>query len=76
MADNKWEYGQIFIAKPDVFGGLPKKPLDLRKINRAGKAGWELVSTVPFTVGQGEVKGTFFILKREMTEEDNDSDEL
>lgn len=76
MAEKKWKYGQIFVAKPDVFGGLPKNPLDLRKINRAGEAGWELVSTVPFTIGQGEVKGTFFILKRELTEDDKDSDQL
>ena len=76
MANKQWEYGQIFVAKPDVFGGLPKNPLDLRKINRSGKAGWEIVSTVPFTVGQGEIKGTFFILKREITEEDKDSDQL
>jgi hypothetical protein len=76
MANKQWEYGQIFVPKPDVFGGLPKNPLDLRKITRAGIAGWELVSTVPFTVGQGEIKGTFFILKREATEENRDSDEL
>ena len=76
MANKKYEYGQIFVAKPDVFGGLPKNPLDLRKISTAGKAGWEVVSTVPFTIGQGEIKGTFFILKREISEEDKDSDQL
>jgi hypothetical protein len=76
MGNKKWEYGQIFLSKPEVFGGLPKKPLDLRKVNRAGKAGWELVSTIPFTIGQGEIKGMFFILKREITKEEKDSDQL
>jgi len=76
MANKEWEYGQIFVAKPDVFGGIPKNPLDMRKISRAGKAGWELVSTVPFTVGQGEVRGSFFILKREISDENIGSDEL
>ncbi|MFC1855219.1 hypothetical protein ACFL2A_01575, partial [Thermodesulfobacteriota bacterium] len=59
-----------------IFGGLPKDPLDLRKVSRAGSAGWELVSTVPFTTSQGEVKGTFFILKREITEENKGSGEI
>ncbi len=60
----KYEYGQIFVKQPEVFGGLPKSGLSLDKINRAGEDGWELVSTIPFTVAGGEVRGVFFIFKR------------
>ncbi len=65
----KWEYGQIFVRQPDVFGGLPKSGLALEKVNRAGQEGWELVSTIPFTVPGGEVRGAFFIFKREVVED-------
>lgn len=61
-----WEYGQIFVRQPEVFGGLPKTGLPMEKVSRAGLEGWELVSTVPFTVSGGEVRGAFFIFKREI----------
>ena len=62
----KWEYGQIFIPNPEPFGGLPKEGLDLGKAQRAGREGWELVSTVPYTTPQGEVRGAFLVFKREV----------
>ena len=46
-----------------------KAGLNLEKINRAGEEGWELVSTVPFTVANGDVTGAFFLLKREKLED-------
>lgn len=61
----KWEYGQIFIHNPEPFGGLPKEALNLAKVQRAGAEGWELVSTLPYTTPQGEVRGAFFLFKRE-----------
>ncbi len=64
----KWEYGQIYVEQPEMFGGMPKGGLDLRKMNRAGQEGWELVSTVSFTHTHGVVKGFFCIFKRESTE--------
>jgi hypothetical protein len=69
MGSKKWEYGQVFIRRPEIFGGLPKAGLNLEKINRAGEEGWELVSTVPFTVAGGDVTGAFFLLKREKLED-------
>lgn len=60
----KWEYGQIFVNNPEAFGGLPKEALDISKLKRAGAEGWELVSTVPFTTPEGEVRGAFMIMKR------------
>ena len=65
MAEKKWEYGQVYVSHPDMFGGLPKSGLDLARINRAGQEGWELVDTVPFTTSQGEIKGAFYVFKRE-----------
>ena len=62
----KWEYGQIFVPNPEPFGGMPKEGLDLTKINRAGEEGWELVSSVPYSTAQGEVRGAFMLLKREL----------
>jgi hypothetical protein len=62
----KWEYGQIYVSQPEVFGGMPKEGLDLSKINRAGQEGWELVSTVPFTLSTGAAKGYFMIFRREL----------
>ena len=29
MGHKKWEYGQVFIRKPETFGGLPKAGLNL-----------------------------------------------
>ena len=63
---NKWEYGQIFLTNPEPFGGMPKEGLDLSKVNRAGDEGWELVSSIPYTTPQGEVRGAFLLLKREL----------
>lgn len=64
----KWEYGQIFVPNPEPFGGLPKESLDLSKVKRAGADGWELVSTIPYTGAQGEVKGAFLLFKRELAD--------
>ncbi len=64
MAEKNWEYGQVYIPHPEMFGGMPKSGLDLARINRAGQEGWELVGTSPFTTSQGEVKGAFYIFKR------------
>ena len=64
MAEKKWEYGQVYIPHPDMFGGMPKSGLDLARLNRAGQEGWELVGVSPFTASQGEVKGAFYIFKR------------
>ncbi len=61
----RWEYGQIYVAQSEMFGGMPKEGLDLSKVNKAGGEGWELVSAVPFTSARGEVKGFFMIFKRE-----------
>jgi hypothetical protein len=61
----KWEYGQIFVLSPEPFGGLPKEAVDLAKVQRAGAEGWELVSTIPYTTAQGEVRGAFLLFKRE-----------
>ena len=69
MGRKMWEYGQVFIRKPEVFGGLPKAGLNMEKINKAGEEGWELVNTIPFTVAGGDVTGAFFIFKRERLEE-------
>lgn len=60
----KWEYGQIFINNPESYGGLPKEAMDITKLKRAGAEGWELVSTIPFTTPEGEVRGAFMVLKR------------
>lgn len=65
---SRWEYGQVFIPNPEPFGGLPKEGLDLTRANRAGGEGWELVSSVPYTTPQGEVRGAFLLFKREMPE--------
>jgi hypothetical protein len=60
----KWEYGQIFLPNPEPFGGLPKEGLDLTKVNKAGEEGWELVSSIPYSTPQGEVRGAFMLMKR------------
>lgn len=65
MGVRKFEYGQIFVRYPEVFGGLPKTGLEMEKINRAGQEGWEMVGTVPFTLPTGEVRGVFILFKRE-----------
>ncbi|HEX9191746.1 MAG TPA: hypothetical protein VF847_06590 [Candidatus Deferrimicrobiaceae bacterium] len=65
MSGKRWEYGQIFVRRPEVFGGLPKSGLELEKLNRAGADGWEMVGIVPFTLPTGEVRGAFILLKRE-----------
>ena len=65
----KWEYGQIFVLNPEPFGGLPKEGLDLAKVKRAGLEGWELVSSIPYTTPQGEVRGAFLVFKREASGE-------
>ena len=64
MSSGKWEYGQIFVRQPEIFGGLPKTGIDLDKINRAGQDGWEMVSSIPFTLPSGEVRGAFVLFKR------------
>lgn len=64
MAHTKWEYGQVYIPHPDIFGGMPKAGIDLHKVNKAGQEGWELVGLVPFTTAQGEVRGAFYLFKR------------
>ena len=61
----RWEYGQIFIPNPEPFGGLPKEGLDLARAGRAGSEGWELVTSIPYTTPQGEVRGAFLLFKRE-----------
>ncbi|MBI5904600.1 MAG: hypothetical protein C4529_03605 [Deltaproteobacteria bacterium] len=66
MSGTKWEYGQIFLKSPDVFGGLPKTGLEMEKMNRAGGEGWEVVGIVPFTLPTGEVRGAFVLFKREV----------
>ena len=66
MRGNRWEYGQIFVRRPEVFGGLPKSGLEMEKINRAGAEGWEMAGIVPFTLPTGEVRGAFILLKREI----------
>ena len=66
MSGRRWEYGQIFVRRPEVFGGLPKSGLEMEKINRAGAEGWEIVGIVPFTLPTGEVRGAFILLKREI----------
>ncbi len=68
MVVKKWEYGQIYVSQPEIFGGMPKGGLDLGKVNKAGQEGWELISTVPFTHVHGGVKGFFMIFKREVAE--------
>ena len=65
---SRWEYGQVFIPNPEPFGGLPKEGLELGRANRAGKDGWELVSSVPYTTPQGEVRGAFLLFKRELAD--------
>ncbi len=65
---SRWEYGQVFIPNPEPFGGLPKEGLELARANRAGGEGWELVSSVPYTTPQGEVRGAFLLFKRELPE--------
>ena len=32
MADKNWEYGQVYVPHPDMFGGMPKSGLDLSRI--------------------------------------------
>lgn len=64
MTVTRWEYGQIFVANPEPFGGLPKEGLDLSRAGRAGAEGWELVSSIPYTTPQGEVRGAFLLFKR------------
>lgn len=64
----KWEYGQIYVSQPEMFGGMPKGGLDMSKMNKAGMEGWELISAVPFTHSHGEVKGFFMIFKRAIIE--------
>jgi hypothetical protein len=66
MSGKRWEYGQIFVRRPEVFGGLPKSGLEMEKLNRAGAEGWEMVGIVPFTLPTGEVRGAFILLKREV----------
>ena len=66
MSGKRWEYGQIFVRRPEVFGGLPKSGLELEKLNRAGAEGWEMVGIVPFTLPTGEIRGAFILLKREI----------
>ncbi len=64
MSQGKWEYGQIFVRQPEIFGGLPKTGIELEKINRAGQEGWEAVAAIPFTLPNGEVRGAFVLFKR------------
>ncbi|TLN14292.1 DUF4177 domain-containing protein [bacterium] len=63
----KWEYGQIFVHNPEPFGGYPKEGLELEKVQRAGREGWELVSSIPYTTPEGEVRGAFLLFKRELS---------
>jgi len=65
MTPKQWEYGQIFVRRPEIFGGLPKTGLEMEKLNRAGQEGWEMVGVVPFTLPTGEVRGAFILFKRE-----------
>jgi hypothetical protein len=60
----KWEYGQVYVANPEIFGGQPKARINLASINKAGEDGWELVGSTPFTSSQGEVLGAFYLFKR------------
>jgi hypothetical protein len=64
----RWEYGQLYVEQPEMFGGRPKSGMDLSRVNKAGAEGWEMVSAVPFTHTHGVVKGFFFIFRREVTE--------
>jgi len=64
----RWEYGQIFVPNPEAFGGLPKEGLDLSRAGRAGGEGWELVTSIPYTTPQGEVRGAFLVFKREVAD--------
>lgn len=64
----RWEYGQIFVTNPKAFGGLPKEGLDLSRLERAGTEGWELVTSIPYTTPQGEVRGAFLLFRREMSD--------
>ena len=66
MDEKRWEYGQIFVRRPEIFGGLPKTGLELEKINRAGQEGWEMVGVLPFTLPSGEARGAFILFKREI----------
>lgn len=66
MEAKKWEYGQIFVKRPEIFGGLPKTGMEMDKLNRAGAEGWEMVGTVPFTLPTGETRGAFVLFKREI----------
>lgn len=68
MGIKKWEYGQIYVAQPEIFGGMPKSGLDLSKVNKAGQEGWDLVSAVPFYQTHAGAKGFFMIFKREIIE--------
>jgi hypothetical protein len=68
MERKKWEYGQIYVPQPEMFGGMPKGGLDLSRANKAGHEGWDLVSAVPFTHAHTGVKGYFFIFRRELME--------
>ncbi len=69
----KWEYGQIFVPTPESFGGMPREALDISKVQRAGMEGWELVSSIPYSTPQGEVRGAFLLLKREAKPSDGSS---
>jgi hypothetical protein len=63
--NKRWEYGQIFVHNPEQFGGYPREGLDMEKVQRAGAEGWELVSSIPYTTPEGEVRGAFLLFKRE-----------
>lgn len=65
MERKRWEYGQIFVRRPEIFGGLPKTGLEMEKVNRAGEEGWEMVGAVPFALPTGEIRGAFILFKRE-----------
>ncbi len=66
MEQRRWEYGQIFVRRPEIFGGLPKTGLEMEKISKAGQEGWEMVGSLPFTLPTGEVRGAFILYKREI----------
>lgn len=63
----EWEYRTIKFYAKRTFGGGKIDEIELENVlNEFGARGWELVTILPATVGNGELWDFVAVLKREI----------